>query len=289
MGRIENQTVPSRSAAFQGMRRGFTLVELLVVISIIALLIALLLPALEKARGYAEATTCASNMREVSEAVLEYAQSNRGGAPTVWYQSTNTNSFWGPCWDVLLYPYVSPDGSMPDPYTAGAVWDDSNLRTTIFVCPTLMAKQNFSRSWFGPLCNYQSYQMNMYLGGVAWSGPNATDTSGPGYPNASIPLSSVTNPSDTVLLGEGGFGFPYGSMQGAWTNTFDSSSALHEISTIGGTYPTIWGNYPKEIGVLNVAAVDGHVQGCRITVDSATSVSLQMADTYNFHFTPDRQ
>ena len=73
----------------QHRRAGFTLVELLVVISIIALLIALLLPALAAARNLAESTVCLSNLRQCGLALQEYADENAGviavgGNPTEW-------------------------------------------------------------------------------------------------------------------------------------------------------------------------------------------------------------
>ncbi len=65
-----------------GSRRdGFTLIELLVVVSIIALLIAILLPALAAVRGMAVRTQCQSNLRSVHQTFHAYATENRGQAP----------------------------------------------------------------------------------------------------------------------------------------------------------------------------------------------------------------
>jgi prepilin-type N-terminal cleavage/methylation domain-containing protein/prepilin-type processing-associated H-X9-DG protein len=126
--------------AVMNKRTGFTLVELLVVIGIIAVLIAMLLPALSKARQSAKSVACMSNERQLGVAMMLYAQENKGrftGGRTVWAGPT-----W--MWDLSTTKSVS---SKSWNWAFEGIWrPNSTGRSIVFVCPVSKPEVDVMRS-----------------------------------------------------------------------------------------------------------------------------------------------
>jgi prepilin-type N-terminal cleavage/methylation domain-containing protein len=116
-------------------RRGFTLIELLVVIAIIAILIGLLLPAIQKTRESAQRTGCANNLHQIGIAAMNYENANGGLPPRCSVEVPYRG------WGVCLLPYIEQDNianlyqynlNFYDPANAALV----SIPLSVYSCPS---------------------------------------------------------------------------------------------------------------------------------------------------------
>ncbi|MEM9108463.1 MAG: prepilin-type N-terminal cleavage/methylation domain-containing protein [Planctomycetota bacterium] len=106
-------------------KRGFTLIELLVVISIIAMLIAILLPAIGSARQSARTAVCLSNCKQMALATVAYATEHDMQLPTVGFSHGGETFPEQGSWFFLLEDYVQDDAKLlyRCPSDTSAYWD----------------------------------------------------------------------------------------------------------------------------------------------------------------------
>lgn len=120
----------------QQKRRGFTLIELLVVISIIAVLMSLILPAIQNAREAGRRTECLNNLKNLGLAMHNYATTNRSQLPAYGYFPNETlgaasgDPLHGRSWVVELLPYLD-QSTISDRWDNRKSWDDGSIDTTI--------------------------------------------------------------------------------------------------------------------------------------------------------------
>lgn len=258
---------------------GFTLVELLVVIGIIAVLIGLLLPALKKAREQAMTVQCMSQMRQIGQLMFMYASDNHGSLP--YSVMPNSNSFWS--WDDLLRAYdgrrlndpVAEDAAMNAMQLDSTIATQQNRLNDLYRCPAENAEDPtptlYKRTYTMPEVRTQqgakingvqrwaSQSMMLMANDVTFS--IKSDGTAAGYPRtgwaASLP--SIRYTTTTIMLCEQRYNF---NRMGSYYGIIDGPMMLTNVQLSSTQSPNNFlplhrlGSTPA----WNYLMCDGHVQ-----------------------------
>jgi prepilin-type N-terminal cleavage/methylation domain-containing protein/prepilin-type processing-associated H-X9-DG protein len=192
-------------------RQGFTLIELLVVIAIIAVLIGLLLPAVQKVREAAARLQCKNNLKQVGLALHNYHDTEQSFPPGYLALSvysdgaTDTAPGWG--WGAFLLPYLEQEPlyrkiNFSQPVASSAA---AQIPVKMYLCPSDLTPP-------GPFAVPDPFGSPLALAApcsyAACVGGDESDTAGPAgfgvfYRNSRTRLTDVTDgTSNTILVGE---------------------------------------------------------------------------------------
>ena len=211
-------------------RHGFTLVELLVVVAIIALLVSILLPTLGKAKEQARTVMCMSNIRGLGLSFTFYTDENDD-----WLPAGASSSIDEYTWDSILQPYYDVYG--------------------LLHCPSDRLERRWD-SYGTPEENRypRSYAINTT---VSWMGPSSADPDfWPGWVHK---ITEVTDPTETFLLAEQWESAYWGTWQpGIYKQYLGSGAYAYWETTNPGRGPTL--DVHRNNDMANYLFCDGHVE-----------------------------